>query len=144
MKRLFVFSIVFLISFSSFCQVSELPITFKANEEANVVIGKNWDYTYTPLKNQINVEFDGFYLKMYYENGGKIYWETDVVDFDRKEKKNYDKLESELFILNIDDNGVTNYVVIERSYIYDEVTTQIKIPSIVNGLVFSYHYYQQF
>lgn len=135
--------LLLLVSLQGFTQTT-LPIKFKANEDADVWIGKAWDYSYKTLKNPINVEFDGNQLKMYY-NSGKIFWETDIISYERKEKKNYDKLEKEAFILKFEDKGYIQYLVIEKSYAYGSVSTQIKIPYVSDtGETMSYHYYQQF
>ncbi len=123
---------------------TELPIKFKANEDADVWIGKAWDYSYNPLKTPINVEFDGKKLIMHYDSG-KIFWEIAIISYERKEKKNNDKIEKEAFILKIEDKGYIKYLVIEKAYSYGSVSTQIKIPYVSDtGETISYHYYQQF
>lgn len=131
-------------SLIGYSQNSNIDIKFKANEEADIWIGKAWDYSYSQLKNPINVDFNGKLLKMYYDNG-KVFWETDIISYERKEKKNYDKLEEEVYILKIEDKGFIQYLVIEKYYSYGYVTTQIKIPYVSDtGEIMSYHYYQQF
>lgn len=143
MKKLLTLFMI-LISLTAFSQSSDIKIKFKANEEADVWIGKAWDYSYTKLKNPINVEFDGEKLKMYYDSG-KIFWEQDIISFEHKEKKNYDKLESEVYILKIVKNELIQYVLIERTYSYGDITTKIKIPFVHDtGEIMSYHYYQEF
>jgi hypothetical protein len=141
--KTFISILFILVSLQGFTQ-TELPIKFKANEDAVVWIGKTWDYSYSPLKNPINVEFDGKQLKMYYDSG-KVFWETDIISYERKEKKNYDKLEKEAFILKIEDKGYVQYLVIEKSYSYGSIITKIKIPYVSDiGETMNYHYYQQF
>jgi len=143
MKKIIVL-LLLVTSVYSFGQDSNISIKFKANEDANVWIGKEWDFSYTPLKSPINVEFNGKKLKMYYDDG-KIFWEISVISYQRKEKKNYDKLEKEAYILKIEDKGFVQYLIIEKSYSYGDVHTQIKIPFVTDtGETMSYHYYQQF
>jgi len=143
MKKLLVL-ILIVNTYSVFAQDSDISIKFKANEEANVWIGKEWDFNYTPLNSPINVEFNGKKLKMYYDNGN-IFMEIDVINYQRKEKKNYDKLEKEAYILKIEDRGFIQYLIIEKTYSYGSVYSQIKIPFVTDtGETMSYHYYQEF
>ncbi len=138
-------TIIFLgFTFWGYSQSEKLPIKFKANEEAEVWIGKAWDYSYNKLKNPINIEFNGEKLKMYYDSG-KIYWEIKVISYERKEKKNFDELEKETYTLKIEDKGIIKYLVIEKSYSYGDVSTEIKIPFVSDtGVIMSYHYFQEF
>lgn len=74
-------------TFSLLCfSQTELPIKFKVNEEADVWIGRAWDFSYTPLKYPINVSFDGKILNMVYDDG-KSFWNIDIISYERKEKK---------------------------------------------------------
>ena len=143
MKILYLLLALVTIPIISYSQ-TELPIKFKANEDADVWIGQAWDYSYKPLKNPLNVVFDGNNLKMFYDSG-KVFWETNVLSYERKEKKNNDKLENEAFTLKIEKKSYIQYLIIEKSYSYGSVTTKIKIPYVTDtGETMSYHHYQQF
>jgi hypothetical protein len=143
MKKLLTLFMIF-ISLSAFSQSSDIKIKFKANEEAEVWLGKEWDYSFNKMKNPINVEFDGKKLKMYYDSG-KIFWEQDIISFEHKEKKNYDKLESEVYILKIEKKKFIQYVLIKKTYSYGDTITQIKIPFVHDtGEIMCYHIYQEF
>lgn len=136
-------SILFLlVSLQGFSQ-TELPIKFKVIKDAEVKVGKAWDYSYNQMKIPLNVEFDGKKLKMLYGTG-RVFWEADIISYKRKEQKNYDKLEKEAFILKFEKEGFIKYLVIEKYYysngfaIYD-----IRIPQIsIHGQTYSYHYYK--
>lgn len=138
--------LLFLILNTHFClsQSQDLPIKFKANEEANVWIGKEWSYEFEKMTKPLNVEFDGQILKIYYDSG-KVYLQENVLSFQRKEKRNYDKLEDEAYILKIEEGGFIQYIVIEKSYLFsDRVIPIIKIPFVSDtGEVMSYWYYQE-
>jgi hypothetical protein len=121
---------------------TELPIKFKVTEEANVWIGKEWDLNFKTMKSPINVDFDGKKLAMYYESG-KIFLEIDIISYERKERKNYDRLENEVFILKIEKKGFIQYIIINKSYsILDTIITELKIPYVHDtGETMSYNYY---
>ncbi|MBT3385771.1 MAG: hypothetical protein HN778_05865 [Prolixibacteraceae bacterium] len=144
LKKTFIISLFFGITFFGFSQDENFQIKFKANEDIEVWIGKTWDYSYNQLKNPINVEFNGKTLKMYYDTG-EIFWEINAISYERKEKKSYDKLEKEVFIIKIEKKGFIQYLVIEKSYSYGDISTQIKIPFVTDtGETMNYHYYQEF
>jgi hypothetical protein len=146
MKKLSVLLLTFYLLFSYsvvFAQI-KLPIIFTANEKTSLWLGIEWDYKYKPIKDQINVIFDGSILKMYSEN--KVIVEKNILSYVRKEEKKYGKLESEIFILKCEENDFTIYIVIKLSYdIFGDQLIQIKIPNISEtGEIMYYDHYQQF
>lgn len=138
--------LVFIIVFSETLLYSQdLPIKFKANEKANPWIGKEWDFSYEELKSPINVEFDGKNLNMYYDTDKK-FLETNVVRYEYKENKEYDKLKSKIYILEtINKHGFTEYLLIEITYNFGDILYEIQLPFMdQKGIIMSYSRYQQF
>jgi hypothetical protein len=135
--------IILLCSLNLISQNSEVNIKFKVSKEAEIWIGKAWDYTYTEMKTPINVDFDGNNLKMIYDSG-KVYWKTNILSYEIKETKQAGELERETFILKIEDGGFIQYLIIEKSYSYGEIKSEIKLPWVAKtGQTMSYHYFQE-
>lgn len=128
-------------SVTAYSQNSDVNIKFKANEEAQISLGKKWDFTYSPKINPLNVIFNGDSLKIYYDSG-KSYFNTHVISYERKEITDYgDNLEEVLYILKTNDDDMIKYIIIEKSYSYGDISSiLIKIPYYVKGEVFMYHY----
>lgn len=142
MKKI-LFLILLLNSNFTFSQTTQ-PIKFKVTENADVQIGKDWDFSYTPLKTPINVSFDGMNFKMVYETG-KVYFESPVISYQQKDTKQYDKLKNKLTILKIDHYGYVQYIIIE--YTYSDMGSNnyytLKKPTVLDeGIVFGYWYFQ--
>jgi len=144
MKKIFTILLIFS-SLIGFSQNSDPIIKFKANASAEVWIGREWDLNFDQLNNPLNIEFDGKKLKMYYDNG-MVYWEQDVLNFDHKEKRTNDRLENEVYILEIERNEFIQYLIIEKQYFsFGEPITQIKIPFFSDiGQITNYRYFQEF
>jgi hypothetical protein len=131
----------------TFCFVSGVMaqeiIRFKANETADVFLGKDWDFHFEKMKDPLNVVFDGKTLNIYYDNG-EVYSEDKIVSFEKKGKNDYDKKTGEIYILKIE-NTITKYVIIENSLYSGGWVQTIKIPYFSkNNELFSYTYYQHF
>lgn len=136
--------LLFLINTLIATSQTTLPIKFKVTENADVQIGKDWDFSYTPLKTPINVSFDGKNFKMVYETG-KVYFESPVISYQQKDTKQYDKLKNNLTIIKIDHYGYVQYIIIEYTYSDiggDNYYTLIKPTVLDDGLIFGYWYFQ--
>jgi hypothetical protein len=121
-----------------------IPIKFKVTENADVQIGKDWDFSYTPLNTPINVNFDGKVFKMIYETG-KVYFESPVISYEQKQKKVSVGMKKDLTILKINDHGYIQYIIIEYTYTIsseDNHFTLMKPTILDDGLVFGYWYFQ--
>jgi hypothetical protein len=117
-------------------------IKFKANETADVIIGKEWNFEYEQMKWPLNVEFYGTKLKLFYDDG-KIYSEDTVLSFDKKEKNDYDKKTGEIYSLKINNDNMIQYIIIEKRLISESWMYVIKIPNFdKNKEFFSYRYYE--
>ena len=135
--------ILLMLSLSVFSQNSTFLIKFKATEEANPSIGKDWDFSFKTLNTPLIVEFDGKVLNMYYENG-KRYLKLNVLSYNKLDKTNGDKIESETYTLKTDRDGFINYIIIEKKYSFNTIT-EIRIPFVDKfGQIQSYWYYQEF
>jgi len=143
MKNLFLFIVTVLIGLQ--LQAQELPIKFKANEKADTWIGKDWDFSYEKLKSPINIEFDGINLKMYHDTG-KNFFEKEIINYQYKENKEYDKIKNKVYILEAKNkHNLIEYMVIKISYSYGDVIYEIILPFMdQTGEVMSYSRYQQF
>lgn len=93
MKKLFTF--LFLILFFE-SGIAQDIVRFKANETADVILGKEWNYNYEEMKKPLNIDFDGKRLKLFYDSG-TVYLELQVISYEKKEKSDYDKKTGELF-----------------------------------------------
>jgi hypothetical protein len=131
--------------FGVLIQAQDLPVQFKANEEANPWIGKLWDYSYETMKTPINITFDGENLKMIYE-GGKVYFEKEIINFQYKENKKYDEVKDKVYILETkNEHNFTEYILIQITYSYGDVSYEIQLPYMdQKGIIMSYWRYQQF
>lgn len=116
-------------------------INFTAIEEANVELGKDWNATqYTPLKEPMNIKFNGRKLSMFYKSGKK-FWEVDILEVQKKEKREYNRLEKEVYILKYKRKDFIQYAIIEYSYLIPGTMIEIKIPYFYyTGEVVSYTY----
>ena len=135
--------ILLMLSLPVFSQNSNFLIKFKATEEANPWIGKNWDFSFKTLNTPLVIEFDGKVLNMYYENG-KRYLKLNVLSYNKLDKSTGDKIESETYTLKTDRDGFINYIIIEKKYSFNTIT-EIRIPFVdKSGQTQSYWYYQDF
>lgn len=140
MKKLFTF--LFLILFFE-SGIAQDIVRFKANETADVILGKEWNYNYEEMKKPLNIDFDGKRLKLFYDSG-TIYLELPVISYEKKEKSDYDKKTGELFALKVEREDVIQYIIIERTLVYEKWINTIKIPYYSKKELFQYTYYQFF
>ena len=131
------------LSFSVYSQT----LKFKVSESSNESICKECTFETTPLKNPMNVSFDGKLLKLYYDDG-KEWGHYNIISYDKKESKSYDVLEVETFILLTKDKsyGFYMYIIITKDYktsFSGEILYTIKIPFVYkDGMVTSYTIFQ--
>lgn len=140
--------ISFVISFNSYAQKPN--ISFKATEQANVWLGKEWNFKWTEMKSPLNVEFNGDFLNIYYDSG-KIFDKVDVISFEKKEvKNNYtSKVEGHTYELETrnEKTQVIEYIILRtKLYGYKEgiesYTLEIPFYSKDEKKLYSYWYYQ--
>jgi hypothetical protein len=121
-----------------------IPIKFKVTEEAEAQIGKEWDFSYTPLHTPINITFDGKTLKMVYETG-KVYYQTSVLSYEYKDIIDKTLPRKEYSILKISRDGFIQYIIITYTHSVSETDNYYTLsqPFVTKtGDVFSYRYFQ--
>lgn len=143
MKKIILLLLLLFTGFYSFSQNDKVNIKFVVNLKTELWIGKEWDYNYEKLNKPLIVSFDEKKLNISYENGDE-FWDINVISYTKKIKKDYDKIEKELYTLKIIDGNYIIYVLIEKDYtsVLYEYTYEIKIPFIYNGEIMNYNYYR--
>lgn len=117
----------------------KVPFRIKVTESAEVYLGKNWDYSYQPMRSPMIVAFLGDKLYMDYASG---------TSFTERPVSNYTVIEQSVglsetksFILESPRDGITEYIVITISDDGFDLNFTVKYPYMNKGEVTSYIYY---
>ena len=119
-----------------------ISFEFTAKTKAEVLLGKNWDYSYTNLKNPIKISFKDNRLLMVYETG-KVFWDLNVLNtiITKETVENGKTIEQNIALEYKDKNDFTTYIIFEYKNEFGDKYYTLKLPYISNGWVFSYNYY---
>lgn len=140
MKKL---SILYFVLCSVCIYAQSLPLSFQLTEQATTRIGIQWDYSYSPISDSIQVEFSGNTFSMITQ-GGKTILSTDIKNYVFSENKKGDVVTNSSWILEFEKDTFTQYITISE-YISEDAELQryVSIPKMnKRAQVFAYQYYR--
>jgi len=106
-------------------------------------VGQEWDQQYTPLTTKLLIEFDGTELVMTYVDG-KEFTRQQVKSYKYNKVEERGQLKFETYSLAINNNGLTEYYIIEYFHSFGSTIPCIKIPYTDKaGEVKCYFHYQK-
>lgn len=143
MKRILFLILFTIIAKYSTAQEFDLPVSFKAEYETEITMGKEWDCNYSDLKDNLNISFNGKIISITYDNGD-VFLKENVIAYKKEKRIKNGKLESIFYSIEIKKDGYISYIILEKNVNAISGSIDIKIPILLDdGYVFSYIIYQK-
>lgn len=141
MKRNLIIVLLFFAVLNLYAQDNSFEFT--ATMQADVQMGKDWDFSYSELSNNINVVFKNNKLSMIYSTG-KSYWDVAITKI-VKTKETYEsgELKNRQLVLEYqNDENFKGYIIYEYTSDSMSKSHELKLPVILSGWVFKYNYFR--
>lgn len=142
MKKVVVLFFCLILAISSYAQES-VNLSFNLIEQYTMLIGSKTDYMNPDNRCDMNLTFDGNFLRVDHSNG-KNYLHKKVEGWTIEYK--YDKYSNnkiaKVYILDVLEKGQHLYYLIEYSQLTSSVQKSLYIPYVSNGMIYGYFLFQ--